>query len=307
MAEDGESVTLRKFNGEITPPAYFTEQWRTENLDSIRSGLVVDVETTGLNKSEDQIIEIGLRHFLFNRTNGDILLAEESYQGFQDPGVPLSEEIKALTGLDDSLLRGQSIDWAEVERHFSAAQIILAHNASFDRPFLDRALPISGSRIWGCSLKQIDWGCKGFTSQKLDVLCIYHGFFTAAHRALNDASALLQLLSFKDEQTQKTYLHELLANAKRSLVRIVAQYSPFEAKGLLKDRGYSWDPNAKSWSRSVFKEDRDAEVSWLEEAVYQGPFRGTAQEIPVMDHFKMEISARTSQPLASTAMSASRG
>jgi len=35
--------------------------------------VVVDVETTGLNRRSDAVIEIGLRHFRFDRGNGDLV------------------------------------------------------------------------------------------------------------------------------------------------------------------------------------------------------------------------------------------
>ena len=246
------------------------------------------METTGLHHESSKVIEIGIRTFRFNRTTGELLEPLERYSAFEDPGEPLDEEIRNLTGLTDDMLKGQSIDWSTVDRLLSMSVIVIAHNASFDRPFVDKKSPVSREKIWGCSIKQLDWHGKGFTSQKLDVLSIYHGFFTDAHRALNDAEALLHLLSFTDPASEKPYLCELLEGARRPTVHVSATYSPFESKDLLRRRAYRWDPQGKVWWKEVQKETLEQEIRWLEEAVYGGTFRGKTREITPTDHFKSE-------------------
>lgn len=267
-------------------PSYFNEPWASANSDLIRIGAAIDVETTGLDQSKDQVIEIGLRIFKFNRNTGEVLRLEESYSAFQDPGVPLSEEVKALTHITDEMLKGQKIDWEQVNSLLSKCQIILAHNAAFDRPFIDAVAPISKTKIWGCSLKQVDWNGHGFHSQKLDVLSIYHGFFTDAHRALNDSDAVLYLLSLSSQKQGTPYLLELLQNAKKPTLLVSALYSPFETKDVLKARKYNWDAGAKCWIKEVFLDQEQAEITWLEDLVYHGKFKGKIAEIQAVDHFK---------------------
>lgn len=257
------------------------------NEGLIRSCVVLDTETTGLNRSEDQIIEIGLVEVKFNSETGEALSAENVYSSFQDPGAPLSDDVKTITGITDEMVTGQNIDWEIVGNLISGADFVVAHNAAFDRPFIERHVPASSSKIWGCSLKQIDWGAKGYSIQKLEILGIYHGFFIDAHRALNDTKALSYLLSLKDENTGKTYLHELLRNAQRPFVRVIAARAPFESKDFLKGRRYTWDTNNKYWTKTVYKDELTTEVSWLEETVYLGKFMGAVQEIPVSDNFKL--------------------
>ena len=256
------------------------------NNDLLRKGVVLDVETTGLNQSEDSVIEIGLRQFLFNKDNGDVLGLGKSYSSFQDPGRPLSKEIIDLTGITDEMVAGHSIDWNEVSKHLEEAQVIIAHNASFDRPFIDKKSKTSSERVWACSFKQIDWSKKGFTSSKLELLNIYHGFFTDSHRAINDVDALLYLLSLPTEHDNKPYLHELLANARRPMTQVIASSAPFESKDHLKGRGYRWDNTNRFWTKVVFKDELSTEMTWLEELVYCGPFGGITRDIALTDGFK---------------------
>jgi DNA polymerase-3 subunit epsilon len=287
QSADGSTVTLRKLNASIKAAEYATPEWLRANDGLVRSCVVLDTETTGLNRTEDQIIEIGLVEVKFNSETGDALSAENVYTAFQDPGMPLSEEVKAITGITDEMVKGHSIDWSIVSNLIADADIVAAHNAAFDRPFIERHVPASSSKIWGCSLKQIDWSAKGYAIQKLEILGIYHGFFIDAHRALNDTKALSYLLSLKNESTGTTYLSELVRNAQRPSVRIVAARAPFESKDYLKSRRYTWDTGNKYWAKSIYKDELADEISWLEEVVYIGKFMGAVQEIPVCDNFKL--------------------
>ncbi|MEN0060129.1 MAG: 3'-5' exonuclease [Bdellovibrio sp.] len=284
---DGKTVTLHRLEGcPIRIPAYATPQWLQENADALRWGVVLDVETTGLSHATDQIIEIGLRQFLFHRQSGEILALGESYNSFQDPGRPLTPEIIQLTGITDDMIQGQQIDWEKVNALLTEAQLIIAHNARFDRPFIDKKSKISTEKIWACSVKQVDWSQYGFTSSKLELLNIYHGFFTDSHRAINDVDALLYLLSLSPEDTTKPYLQELLQNARRPQVHMIASSAPFDAKDHLKGRGYSWDAINRFWNKMIFKDQASEEIKWLEEIVYCGPFAGLSRDIPLHDGFK---------------------
>jgi DNA polymerase-3 subunit epsilon len=200
--------------------------------------------------------------------------------------VPLSQEITELTGLTDADLVNQRVDWLAVERLIALSEVIVAHNATFDRAFIEKYVPLSAAKLWACSLRQIDWPAKGFGVQKLDILSIFHGFFTDAHRALNDANALLNLLRMQDTGSHAPYLKELLTNAHRPFVKVTALYSPFETKDLLKQRRYRWDPAQKAWYKHLYKDALTAEVEWLESSIYQGAFRGRCEDIPVTENFR---------------------
>jgi DNA polymerase-3 subunit epsilon len=283
-----ETITLKNFTHcKIKIPKYFTESWLLQNESLVRIGLVVDVETTGLKISEHKIIEIGFREFKFNKETGEILELGKAYSAFEDPQEPLSLEIQKLTGITDEMLKGQVIDWDYVSDAFANAHIIIAHNASFDRPFIERMVNNSAQKIWACSLKQINWLAKGFTIHKLEILGILHGFFIDnAHRALIDAEALLYLLSHMDDETATPYLNELLNNARRGVVTLFANNSPFEAKDFLKRKGYIWDSGKRTWFKNIYKDELALEMSWLEKDIYKGSFSGIIQELKLVDNFK---------------------
>ncbi|MNK07795.1 DNA polymerase III PolC-type [compost metagenome] len=286
-SQDGNTVTLQRLEGcPVQTPEYAMPEWLAINTDIIRMGAVLDVETTGLNQADDTIIEIAIRQFSFNKSTGEILSIGKSYSSFQDPGRKISEEISSLTGITDEMVAGKNIDWNQVNAILEECQIIIAHNAKFDRPFIDRKSKVSTEKIWGCSYKHIDWYAKGYTSSKLELLNIYHGFFTDSHRAINDVDALLYLLSLPESEANTPYLLELIHNAKRPMAHVIASSSPFESKDHLKSRGYRWDNTNRFWSKVIFQEELKTEITWLEDVVYSGPFAGITREIALTDSFK---------------------
>ena len=287
QSPDGSTVTLKRLEGcPIQVPAYFTPEWRAANEKLIDVGAVVDVETTGLNHNQDVVIEVGLRQFEFHRQTGEILGLLKSYGQFQDPGRPIPSEIAELTGITDEMVAGQQIDWAEVNQLVAESSLVIAHNARFDRPFIDRSSQASGQSVWACTFQQIDWSAKGYTSGKLELLNIYHGFFTNSHRAINDVDALLYLLSLPDEHSGRPYLAELVKNAHSPRTKVMAVAAPFEAKDRLKGRGYSWDNTNRFWAKILGKDQIAAETLWLEEHVYAGKYRGVTSDIALTDGFK---------------------
>ncbi len=282
---DGDTIILHKFKGKFEVPGYATSEWRAKNQASLKRAAGLDLETTGLDFQAHKIVEIAVRPFTYRVDTGEVIEVEAGYTALQDPGEPLSPEVARITGLCDDLLKGQAIDWAQVERVLESVELIVAHNAGFDRPFMDRALPASREMLWGCSLKQVDWSAKGFDIQKLGILAHQHGFFVDAHRAMNDVNGMLYLLSLPDETSGRPYFLELATNAARGSVLICADGSPFETKDLLRSKGYRWDPERRSWCRAVYRDEFEAEREWLTKNVYRGNFAGFTREIPLKEQF----------------------
>ncbi len=275
LSEDGETVVLRRFTGafDLAP--------RPADADRVRRGVALDIETTGLDRQRDVIIEIALRPFDFDRLTGEVVAVLDPYCALEDPGRPLDPEVAALTGLTDADLAGQRIDWAAAAALLDEAHVVIAHNAAFDRPFVDARLG-HPRKVWACSLTQIDWKAKGFIASKLELLTAFHGFFVGAHRAQADTDALLHLLTRRPAGTTSPYLKELLDTAREPSFMVEAVGSPFETKDLLKGRGYAWDGGQRLWFREVRPADLDAERDFLVRDVYRG--RDAARVTPIAPH-----------------------
>ena len=90
-----------------------------------------DIETTGLNKKYEVIIEIGAVVL----KNGEIT---ETFNTFVSPGRLLSPEIVRLTGITDEMLEGAPSQKEALEAFlaFAGDRPLAAHNAEFDMGFI---------------------------------------------------------------------------------------------------------------------------------------------------------------------------
>ncbi len=271
LSEDGNTITLHRFQGDFSLPK------DSVSKENVCTGLVVDLETTGLDYTKDVIIEIGLRQFQYHASTGEVVSVNESYNELEDPGTPLSQEVQDITGLSDEMLSGKSIDWEKVHTFFQQSDLIIAHNAAFDRPFIEKK--ITTEALWACSLTQVDWKAKGLSSRKLEILIMLHGFFVRSHRAVEDVNATLNLLLKTDIRTGKPYFQELLDRAKKTMVYMKALNAPFQSKDLLKKQGYSWNPERRYWYKKIAEESLDSEKEWMEKEVYRGPFLGACEKL----------------------------
>lgn len=248
-----------------------------------RIGVVIDCETTGLDPAQDRMVEIAAQRFAFDQ-KGRITKVERVRSWLEDPHQPLPEKISQLTGLTDADLRDKAFDEVEVIRRLSSAEIIVAHNARFDRPFFDRRFPQLRDKSWGCSLAQLDWQKLGFDGRALGHLLLQSGLYFDGHRAANDVVALTTLLGLQLSDGSTIFSH-LLEECIAESVRIEAVGAPFETKDMLKHRGYRWDPNGRFWWKELRKSDFEREATWLEEEVYSGSGRPRLRFITARERF----------------------
>lgn len=244
------------------------DDWGAVPAGETRRVIVLDTETTGLDVRRERIIELAMLSVLVDTTTGLPVGQVSTYESFEDPGQPIPAAITEITGIDDSMVRGQRIDETQVTEMVQAADLIVAHNAGFDRPFTEARLSVFADRPWNCSFAGIDWKQQGSGSAKLEFLAHERGWFYDAHRALVDCHALLQVLAapLKDGQTG---LARLLSGTTQSRFRLSATGAPFESKDALKSRGYRWDTEGRVWWSSLAGKDAlDEELVWLKDQVY---------------------------------------
>lgn len=247
-----------------------TRVWPALTGSSVSQAVVLDTETTGLDPASDKIIELALVKFEYSRATGEVGRVLEVYDGLEDPGVPIPRESTALHGITDEMVRGQRLDEAAIERLLDGVGLVIAHNAEFDRPFVERRLRGLDSLAWGCSLREVPWDEVGIGSGKLEYLAYRYGFFFDAHRAEIDCRAVLEVLRRPFGETGTSVLKVLLDSAREPSLRIWATGSRIETKDLLKARGYRWEAEKRVWYRDLAAADREAELAWLKESVYGG-------------------------------------
>lgn len=180
------------------------------NLDEF---VVIDTETTGLNKSQDKIVELAAVRF----KNGK---AAEIFETLVNPGKPIPADVSAINHITDDMVA----DCPTIEQvmpafdRFVGTSAVAGHNLDFDLGFILAA----GSRIdhikrkyyctyeqakrilkkprrkWDAELQTYiedfdsDWDVE---NHKLGTLCAYYGIVAPdQHRASADAYVTGQLL-----------------------------------------------------------------------------------------------------------------
>jgi DNA polymerase-3 subunit epsilon len=231
--------------------------------------LILDTETTGLDHSSDRIMELALLLVDVETATGLPTGMVEVYDGLEDPGMPIPKEVQELTGISDAMVRGHKLDEQRVAQMLGHADLVLAHNAGFDRPFAEARLTQFERLPWACSFADLDWKKEGRSSAKLSHLALEQGWFYDAHRAEMDCHALLAVLACPLPVSGQTGLARLLSASAKPSYRLQATAAPFEAKDLLKARGYRWDAANKVWQTRLDDADQlQAECDWLKLAVY---------------------------------------
>jgi len=258
------------------------------DLANCRRGIILDLETTGLDSRSDEIIELAMLPFDYD-PDGRVVAVGEAFSQLRQPQKPITEEITRITGITDAMVAGRVIDPAEVARFIAPAALIIAHNAAFDRRFAEAFSPAFALKPWACSMSQVDWQGEGFEGTKLAYLAGQCGFFYEGHRAEHDCLATLEVLATPLPEAGISAMAKLLETARRPSWRIWAEGAPFELKDVLKARGYRWNgeagPAPRAWYIDVDAADREAEVAFLGSEIYRGEVDPLMRKITAFERF----------------------
>ncbi len=194
------------------------------NADTL---VVLDFETTGLSPDQgDRAIEIGAV-----RIEGGRLT--DRFQRLMNPGRRVSGFIESYTGISNEMLRDAEPCEAVMAEFadFIGDYNLVAHNASFDRRFLESELAFAGRSYGGsfvCSMLAARRLYQQAPSHSLGNLVAYKNLPTDGvfHRALADAEMTarlwLRMLADIDERYGRNSLsfslmQQLTRTAKKSV------------------------------------------------------------------------------------------
>lgn len=254
---------------------------------SIRA-VYLDTETTGI-EPDDAIIELAVVAFDFDPASGRIFSVAPPRSWLEDPGRAIPDAITAMTGITDQMVRGCSIPEDELMEACDGAELIIAHNASFDRPLVERRFSWFSERPWACSQLDVGWNGFGYSALAMDYLIMKHGrAFHDGHRAESDAVAGVHVLAspFADGTWPMKYLY---AKANLITYRVRAVRAPFDAKDMLKARGYRWDAGdarrEKAWWIEVATDGLAAEQAWLARHVYPAGGKPVVEKLTARERY----------------------
>src|SRR6516165_3779768 len=157
------------------------------------------------------------------------------------------------------MVAGHSIDDRAVNNLLGRVVLGIAHNAAFDRCFLERRLPVFATKHWACSSADIDWKAEGIRSSTLEFVAYALGFFHDQHRAVSDCRATLHALAQPLPGTGRLALQALLEQARLPTWRLWARNAAIEKKDILKGRGYAWSPGEFDRPRCWYRDESDSD------------------------------------------------
>lgn len=231
--------------------------------------VVLDTETTGLDQSKDKIMELALLRVDVDRATGLPVGAVQVYDGLEDPGMPIPAEVQEITGITPDMVQGQRLDEERIAALLDGVDLVIAHNAGFDRPFCEARMARFKELSWACSFAEINWKEQGRGSAKLESLALELGWFYDAHRAEMDCHALLAVLANPLPRAGHTGLTQVLQQSAKPSYRLQATNAPYDAKDKLKARGYRWGAEQRVWHTRVGDpKTLQTEFEWLKENAY---------------------------------------
>lgn len=158
----------------------------------LKSYIAFDVETTGLNPLENELIEIGA----LKVRNGKVA---DRFMEFLRPSSPISRTITELTGITDEMVAAARPSCQVISDFldFCEEDVLIGHNVTFDYSFIKCSAATEGLSFEKFGIDTLKIAKKvhaGLDSKSLGRLCeYYHIENKSAHRAYHDALATAKL------------------------------------------------------------------------------------------------------------------
>lgn len=212
--------------------------------------LGLDLETSGLDKDVNEILEVGavLWNVAEKRPVKILSFFNKDVQG----EVP--EMIEKLIGVKVGEVKrwGRPLKegFDELDEMVEAATYIVAHNGNgFDRPFIETAYNKIGmtfpEKTWIDTLTDLPYP-DGMGTRKLAYLACEHGFINPfPHRAITDVLTTLKIMAKYDFNIVEEV-------AKSPIIKVIAQVG-YEEREKPRRAGFRWDSQKRFWYLDIRK------------------------------------------------------
>ena len=209
--------------------------------------LILDTETTGLDNENDDCLEVG--SILFNVRSRSVLAQQSFLLPVENNNAEKINNIPAeITRLPQPLF--EAIKY--FESLVQVSDVIVAHNAEFDKKWFGLKKLPHIEKQWICSMDDITWPSdrqlKNRPSVK-DLALAYGVPVWNAHRALTDCISLSEVFKRCNE------LETLLIRGLEPKIIVRAEIT-YEQRYLAKNAGFRWNDAIKgAWSRRMSHRD----------------------------------------------------
>jgi DNA polymerase III epsilon subunit-like protein len=217
-----------------------------------------DLETTGVDKQKDRIIEIGLA--LYSTGQHRVL---ESTGFLVDPdGVAVSDEITGITGIYSNAVEAFGYDkTSPIDsfcEYYNKAEAVIGHNIlRFDMPIIYAAMARHGYDSLSEKLV-IDTmtDIPGVKGEQLITMCAKAGFLYKAHGAVADATAVLSLAEYHSTNFPERSWVKIVERAKSPLVVLFSKQDNTTANNkVARKAGFRWNGDFKVWWQAIKEMD----------------------------------------------------
>lgn len=231
--------------------------------------ICLDVETTGLDKFQDSLIEFAAVRF--NET--EILDQYQTLIHFDGEIAPIIED---LTGINAEMLKSAP-KLEEVKDkilEFCGDLPIMGHNIDFDIGFLkENDIEITGYNIDTLPLSHTV--IENSQSYSLETLCAqYNTEYFPSHRALDDCLANVELLWYIFNEIQKftpeqSYLwDQILKNTDQPLARLYEQITPKEkTEPIFKLQNELFEDTIQTTDQNEFTQEKSLKIDQINEGL----------------------------------------
>lgn len=151
---------------------------------------IVDIETTGLDYTKCDIIEIAALRI----ESGEV---KDIFNTLIKPeNSKITPEIEKINGISPDMVEGQPII-SQISKKFLSIienSILIAHNSEFDIPFLKHHISKKFENQIACTLKASRFLLPNLSNHKLHTVASYFGITAQnRHRALGDVETTFQV------------------------------------------------------------------------------------------------------------------
>lgn len=236
----------------------------------------LDFEATGLNKENDRILEVGLALY---STGRERVFECTSFLVNTD-GVKITDEITKITGATQDLVEAfgfsQESAIETINEYFAQADAVIGHNIVwYDLPMLRNASKRTGINL---ALPKIAIDTMSDIPQvkgeKLITMCADAkdpktgrdvGFSYTKHSALDDAKAVIRLISWHD-------IDKIVERANSPMLVILSQQGRDQAANkAARKAGFRWNPDFRVWWNAVKEMDVQALAAKVPFAIAVAP------------------------------------
>jgi DNA polymerase III subunit epsilon len=218
---------------------------------------VFDFETTGIDRNQDRILEVGV--LLYTTGHKRVVMAE---QLLVDNEVPVPQEASEVNKINKPMVDKFGLTTKDalfkLQNYFDMAEVVAGKNiVDFDLPFYnnwclrEKEEPIVKQTL------DIETDLIGVESKHLGYMAADDGFLNPfPHAALPDCWTTLKLIQ---SNVEKHGLEKIMERAAFPRVYLQALVT-FDTNYLAKKRKYAWHSDRKVWWKVVKESDVEVEA-----------------------------------------------